>query len=198
MFSSTRQIVQFGAGVVACLVSAGVAAADERVTLTGGADGTGQNYKWTVRNNSKSRIVEVEFPHFHADLFTVPDPAVWRQECTNMATAGSKTSHLPGVCRAWVEDQKRGIGRGLSADFGMRIGRAGAQRRTGDVTVRFADGTSAVAIGIELPTKPTSGEQYVMAVGLGAILLILAATQMRRKRSAAAPDHPTIPPDDGQ
>lgn len=199
MIGPICKFVRLGATAAVCFGLIVHAAADDRVTITGGADGTGQNYEWTVQNNDPSaRIVEVDFPHFHADIFIVPDPDLWQQECTGMANAGSTTAQEGGVCRAWVEDPRRGIARGFSAVFRMRVSRAGAQRRYGNVTVKFADGTRTVVSGVELPTEQTFGERYIMAIGLGVILLVLVLMRTRSKRAATAPDHPAVPPDDGQ
>lgn len=178
-----------------------LAGADDvpRVTITGGADATGQNYEWRVRNNSNSRIVEVVFPHYHADMFIVPDPEVWKRECTNLSVAGAKNAGEPGTCRAWVTNKQRGIAPGFDAVFRMRIARVGAQHRPGQVIVRFADGTQTTVSGVEVPSRPTFGERYVMAIGMGLVFLLIVWSQMRRRRAGAepAPDHPTIPPDDG-
>lgn len=163
------------------------AAVADRVTITGGADATGQRYTWTVHNHADQRIVAVVFPHYHADLFAVPNPpgeSYWQAACTNLMQAGG--TDAPGVCRAYVEDPRRGIAPNLSAEFSMRIAHVGAHSRPGQVTVTFADGSQTVVDGVELPTAPTFGERYIMAIGMFAILALIVFGQIRRRRAAGA------------
>ena len=42
------------------------------VTITGGAYKSGKQYVWTVTNEYGSAVVRVEFPHYMADLLTIP------------------------------------------------------------------------------------------------------------------------------
>ena len=153
------------------------------VRITGGADGPGQNYTWQVVNLSDSRIVSIAFPHYHADVFRIPDG--WEQETTGLATAGSKDSHLGGIARAFVNDPERGLAQGFDAQFELRIARVGAQRRPGEVTVKFANGTEVIVPDVELPTMKTFGEQYIMGFGLALIFGIMFL--MTRKKKPAEP-----------
>src|SRR5262249_15330008 len=57
-----------------------------QVSIEGGRDATGQNYKWTVQNKSSVPITSVRFPHYHADIFVTPPG--WTQHCTAMSGAG--------------------------------------------------------------------------------------------------------------
>ena len=59
------------------LVASPAAAQENLVVIEGEPDESGHNYQWTVTNQHDSPIVEIEFPHFRADLFTAPEG--WRQ-----------------------------------------------------------------------------------------------------------------------
>lgn len=152
-----------------------------KVTISGGADATAQWYAWTVTNHHSSPIVYVRFPHYHADAFSAP--AGWKKECTYLVNVG--VADRAGVCVASVEAAGAGIASGRSAEFGMRISRAGARRRPGRVTVRFADGTQAVVGGVELPTAATTPERLYALIGFGLVLGIVVLVQLRRRRKAA-------------
>ncbi len=170
---------------VLCLSLPAGGQTEAKVRIVGGADGTGQNYTWKVTNLHDSRIVSVSFPHYHGDTFIVPTG--WEQETTGLAQAGVKDAHLGGVCRAFVSNPKTGIGQRFDATFRLRIARTGAQRRPGEVTVQFADGSEAIVPDIELPTKPTFGERYIMAIGLGVIFLVIFLTTRKGKKPATDP-----------
>jgi len=172
--------------VVAALLAFPCAArcyAEQRVRITGGADESGQNYAWTVENLYTSPVVGLEFPHFRADTFFAP--AGWSKEgTTNLVHGGERPR--PGVCRASVSSPEQGLAPGQSATFGLRLARAGALRRPGTVTVRFADHTVVAVGGVELPTAEPFSERMGMALGLGALLAILVIAEVHRRRRRAA------------
>jgi len=156
----------------------GSAQAQERVTIEGGNDGSGQNYEWTVTNRHTSPIVSIVFPHYQADTFT--PPAGWRQKCTNLAVIGSADE--PGECRGYVEPPTPGIAPGASDKFRIRLARVGAAKGSGTVTVQFADGTSAQISGVTLPTAQSGWEKSLMPVAMGALLLLALLIARRKKR----------------
>lgn len=167
------------------------------VEITGGADQSGQNYRWTIRNRGSSPIVSVEFPHYHADTFIVPDG--WdNSDCTNLARVGGGSG--PGACRATPLAGEIGLRPNRTAEFGMRISRAGAIRRPGAVTVQFADGTRTVVDGVEVPSRATFGERYIMVIGMAVIIGGAILINLRRRRKQPAPtetdqtNQPTAPP----
>ncbi|MCA9242776.1 MAG: hypothetical protein KDA32_02385 [Phycisphaerales bacterium] len=153
------------------------------VRITGGANPEG-NFEYQVFNLSKQRITEISFPHFKADMFTTP--AGWQQEMTNPARMGT---NKPGVARAWVEGKSQGILPGGSAEFDLRTpAETDIPRRFGVVTVRFEDRTTYPYAGVELPSAPTTTEQYQMLIGLGLIFaIIVAARGLRSKRPVGEP-----------
>ncbi len=147
------------------------------VQILGGATPEG-NFEYEIRNQSGKRITEVSFPHFKADLFTVPSG--WQQDMSNPARLGGSK---PGIARAWVEGQSQGIRSGSSAKFALRTpAQTDIPRRRGVVTVRFDDGTTLPVAGVELPSAPSSTEQYQMLIGLGLIFAIIVAARGLRSR----------------
>ena len=148
------------------------------VTITGGSDASGQQYRWVVTNDDPSPIVTVEFPHFRASLFSVPDG--WTRECTGLVGVGVKVER--GVCTARAGVGQGGIVRGHSAAFEMQISAKGAQRRAGAVGIQFADGRKASILGVELPHPESSGDKLIPLVGLGTVVLIWIVLQALRNR----------------
>ncbi|MGB2985820.1 MAG: hypothetical protein WBE26_08045 [Phycisphaerae bacterium] len=139
-----------------------------KVTITGGADASGQNYTWTVTNKHTSPIVYVEFPHYHAGLFFAPKG--WSTESTALVRVGYKDE--PGVCIAKSDSPTAGISAGQSVTFRMGIAPLPTRRGKGTVRVRFADGTEAGVTGVELPQPEVIGDKYAPLIGLGAIFLV--------------------------
>lgn len=181
-------------GVAAVLPHAafGQAGAAARVTITGGADESGHNYKWTVTNLSLSPIVRVEFPHYFADLCLGP-PGWSTAETTNLINVGSKDTS--GVCVATAPTPSAGIGRNESLDFTMRIAPAGAATGFGDAAVVFADGTRTTISGVQLPKPRPLGDTFVSLAGLGVIFagwLLVRYLRGRRGRSTS-PDSAAPP-----
>jgi len=172
-------IIALSTAVLAELSSAVAQAPVPQVSITGGADPSGHQYRWTVTNRASSPVVLVEFPHTQADLFLAP--AGWKIRNTNLINVGVKSDS--GVCRATVESSADGIDFGESAEFSMRIAPAGALRGVGNVRVRWADGTESWISGVELPIRPPRGETFTSLIALGAIFLgFVAVAAWRRKR----------------
>ncbi|MFN0138303.1 MAG: hypothetical protein ACKVS9_19540 [Phycisphaerae bacterium] len=167
------------------LCSFAIAQTNSGITITGGPDGSGQNYEWTVTNNSPSPIIDIAFPHYHADTFISPDG--WSEDVTHLQVAGATQSN--GVCRAFVADADRGILPGRNAKFGMRIARIGAEKGPGNVTVKLGDGTTVTVAGVTLPVAPSVGQKYGMTIFMGgglAVFIAIQAARRRRAREAAA------------
>ena len=181
-----RRVLQLGTLVL--LGPTLTAGADQpKVTIDGGVRaGNTQFYDWKVTNHHTSPIVYVEFPHYHADTFETSEG--WAQEWKNRMMLGGKDA--PGWVRARVDDPGRGIPPGGRADFEMRIARAGALPRPGNVTIRFADGTELVVANVEIPSDHSFLEQNIMVFGLAVIFLIALAIHLRRRRKSSTP----VPP----
>lgn len=177
------------AWVVAMAAAAGRAEPQPLVTITGGADGSGQNYSWTITNRHSSPIVFIEIPHYRADTFVTP--AGWQQECTNLMIAGQ--AREPGVCRAWPKPNASGLTPGRSAEFALRVAREGAQRRTGTVLVKFADGTQVSIPGVEVPTRESVPERFAALIGMALIVGLLIVFQLRARRKAVSARPPGTP-----
>lgn len=173
-----------------CSAAARPAAAQaRRVEITGGRDASGQNYMWTVKNLGDSRIVRVEFPHFKADMWSVPEG--WQQEATNLH-GHPGTTGTSGLCAAWTDESFKQLRRDESAQFSMRIGRGLAQAGSGTATVKFLDG-GVVHVMVEVPSPPTLLERYLWVLGFGLILvafIIIGVRQQRRARAAGKPAAP--------
>jgi len=153
------------------------------VVIEGGPDPTGHNYTWTVTNNHASPIVQIEFPHYRASLFTASKG--WTTACTNLEGIGVKDPS--GVCRAAIENSGAGVPTGRSATFDMQIAGGGAKRGSGEVVVRFADGLTTTVAGVSVPTAEPSGDRNLPLMGLGTVFFIfLIARAARRRRRAQA------------
>ncbi len=161
-------------------VTAGAAGTPEepKVEIAGGADGSGQNYRWTVTNHYGSPIVYIQFPHYHADTFHAPEG--WSKESTYLVNVG--VPDKPGTCTASVDSARKGIPPGRSAEFSVRLATGGAHRRPGQVTVRFADGTQTIVAGVELPTASTTPERLYGLIGFALVFVIIVIVQTRRRR----------------
>jgi hypothetical protein len=152
------------------------------VTITGGAEDSRHHYSWVVTNRHTAPIVRIEFPHYKAYLFFVPDG--WSTETTALVHIGVKDA--PGVCTAKVDSSAEGIAPGESATFRMQVGDLRAKPLAGSVRVKFADGREASISGVELPTRGSKTEKYVPLIGLGLIFATwVLIANIRRRRSAA-------------
>ena len=149
------------------------------VVITGGRNASG-GYQWAVKNEYTSPIVYIQFPHYHADTFIAPEG--WEKESTYLVNKG--VADRPGTCTAYVDDPRASIRPNQSAQFGMRIARVDARRGTGDVLVRFADGTTTTVTGVELPCTFPAAPRYATVLGLAALMLILVLVEVRRRRRA--------------
>jgi len=154
------------------------------IVITGGPDGSGQNYEWTVTNNGSQTITELLFPHYFADTFIIPSG--WEQDCTNLQRLGA--TKFEGTCRAFVKDPDRGILPGRNAKFGMRLARGGdaAVKAPGGVAITLADGSKLTIADVTLPTAPSTVQKYAMTGGMAAVLIIFIAMQARRRRRQAS------------
>lgn len=154
--------------------------ADDRVEITGGADETGQNYTWKIKNKGSAAITRIIIPHYRCDTFNIPTG--WeRGECTNLARVSQKDA--PGICEAIAKNG--GIGQGGSAEFGMRLSRVGADERVGSVTVFFADGSQTQVSGVKLPTQKGFLERNITPIALVVIFAIFVVIQHRRRGAQA-------------
>ncbi len=167
------------------LIVGGVATshADEPiVTIEGGMQDT-DDYSWEITNHGDKPIVYVEFPHFHADLFT--PPRGWEIECTFLVNVG--VPEKPGICTATATDPADGIQPGRTARFDMRIAKLETYRGEGEAKLRFSDGTETIVGGVELPRGLTLAERSGPALGFAVVVLImiLVGTRARKKRAAA-------------
>ena len=179
-----RSAIAFAAGVWCGLAGAAAALGDgPKARIEGGADTTGQHYRWTVTNEHTSPIVYAEFPHHRADVFTPPEG--WTPKCRYLV-GGKETNRGPAMCSATAPGPDRGITQGQSAEFRMRIAPKGAKRGRGEVKIRFADGTTTVMAGVELPSPETAAERYIRLAGFGvlfAVFLLVRTAWTRRRRS---------------
>lgn len=154
----------------------------QTAVITGGADVSGHNYSWQVRNSGAQPIVEIRFPHFRTGLFF--PPSGWSSDCTSPMQVGATGE--PGVCTTRATASGDAISPGRSLAFSMRITSGGVKRGPGEVTVRFADGSETRVAGVELPQPEAAGDKNLPLLGLGgvfAILLIVQAVRNRRRRA---------------
>jgi hypothetical protein len=171
-----------GITVVICLtqLADSNAVAQSLVDISGGPDETGHRYTWTVRNNNDSPIVFVEFPHYGADLFTVPDG--WTEEIVHPATEGPGKE---GRCTAAARSAEHAIRTGGSATFSLRLGPYagtwGVRHGEGDVIIRFADGTQTTARA-PAPRMESTFSRYLPLIVVGLVLLVLLVRRSRRLR----------------
>ncbi len=171
--------------------AAGSALAAPVVTITGGADDTGQTYIWTITHDHTSPIVQVEFPHYRGG-WSIP-PEGWTSEITNRGGAGGRS----GKFIAAADDPSQGIARGRAAEFRLVIVPEGTPRGQGSVLVRFADGFE-VLVRAEVPVKEPATDRNITLIGLGLIFAIFLLTRiLKRKRphSSAPAESPQTPMD---
>jgi hypothetical protein len=168
-----------------CLASAAVGQT-AKVTISGGPDASGQNYRWTVTNNHSSPIVFLSFPHVRADTFRVESNAGgWTVNQKEIAEDLKRSR--PGVCTATAKSARDGVRRGRRVEIFMRLARGDNLRGSGTVTARFADDTEFAVAGVRLPRARSWGERLVTPIGFGLILiLIVLARRLRRKPAPAA------------
>lgn len=165
-----------------------IAGDEPKVMIEGGVRSDNrQFYDWKVTNHHTSPIIYIEFPHYHGDTFIAP--AGWAQEWKNRSMVGGKNA--PGWVRTNVESPTEGIPPGGSAGFQMRIARAGALARPGQVAVRFADGTELIVADVELPSAQSFLEQNIMVFGLGLIFVVALLIHFHRRRKPSLPATPT-------
>ncbi len=165
------------------LTALGAAGQASPASIIGGADATGHHYSWTVTNRHSSPIVFIEFPHYQANLFLAPKG--WSaEESTFLVNVG--VPDRPGVCVARASSPAEGIAPGRSAEFKMQIAAPGASRGTGEVRLRFADGSDATVPGVELPQPPPTRDTFVSLIGLGLIFGAWLMYQLIRNRRRKA------------
>lgn len=170
-------------------VSCALGADSPDVTITGGADTSGRNYAWTVRNEHASPIVYVEIPYKKVLMFFAPEG--WQSDCGR--GAGAVRERRAGTCVAVAASPASGIPYGAAAEFRMRLSGSGARRARGAVLIRFADGDEVQVDGVELPQRETIGDKYVSLFALGAIFATWVVVRaVRRRRSPD--DRPHQPP----
>ncbi|HRR84888.1 MAG TPA: hypothetical protein P5316_07745 [Phycisphaerae bacterium] len=164
--------------------------ADQLVEIRGGADETRQNYEWTVINKHSLAIVEVEFPHYHADLFQIIPPAGWEQECTYLVNVG--VPDRPGVCIARRKPPNPGIPPGGQHLFAMRLTAKGALVGKGKVTIKFADDRTVIVPGVTLPVPPPPSFKLLPLLGAAIIfgLWVLVRTVRERRRKGQRTEGP--------
>jgi hypothetical protein len=164
-----------------------VGAEPPKATIAGGADETGHEYRWTLTNRCKSPIVYVEFPHYHADVFSVPPG--WTQRTTYLVNVG--VEDRPGICAATAPSGD-GIGPGQSGDFSMRITASGANVGKGNVKVRFDDGTETVVADVTLPQPNPTDVKFLPLIGLAVIFVVVVVIREWRRRTS----RPAVTEDD--
>jgi len=172
------------AAVVLAALATGAAAAPPKVEITGGHNPAAHSYVYMVSNRSDSPIVGVEFPHYRADTFTAPEG--WQTASTFLVNVG--VPDKPGVCKAFVERPSQGIPSNAKAEFALRIAPDGEQPvpASGEVVVRFADGSETTVADVEVPRPRQSRYQQLFEIlGLGllvAVWLGVRAILHRRRR----------------
>lgn len=163
--------------------SASALADEPDVSISGGADATGQIYRWTISNGHSLSILYVEIPHYGAD--TAESPEGWLGELTVRLGQGGR----PGKFVAAAEYPSSRIPPGGSAKFSLRLPSPGDARGVRDALVRFEDG-SEVFVSIEVPLKETTGERNVSLIALGVIfalyVLVRAMWKARKRANAGA------------
>jgi hypothetical protein len=156
-----------------------VHAEEPQVTVVGGSDLSGHQYAWTITNHHNMPITQISFPHFGADVLMGPDG--WRSSCTNAVRVG--VSNPTGVCTSMVEGSRGRIIPGSSGEFTLRVARPDAKALPGEMEITFADGSTCVVSGVELPHGEPVGDKYMPLIGLGGIFLIfLIVSALRRRR----------------
>lgn len=147
------------------------------VTISGGADDSGQNYTWKITNEHDSPIIFVEIPQYKAAVAIPPDG--WESKLTNPRGEGGRT----GFFTSQVGTASGGIAPGESATFGLTVSTRGTPRGKGDLLIRFADKTVA-RVRAEVPIKETFADRYVSLIGLGLIFAVFLIVRAFRRRKS--------------
>lgn len=186
-----------GAGLL-LLLSAPAIAGLPSVTITGGLQPDGSYYRWEVVNHSASAVVSVEFPHYQADQFILPDDLRgrgWKSKCTYLVNVG--VEDRPGTCRAEAP-KNGGIPPQGKATFTMRVRLLESRQGRGIVKVKLADGTSLEIADVEVPCMPGYFERFgvliTLAILMGLAALIAVCRRHRKQlQSQPRPDTPEAP-----
>lgn len=177
---------------LAMLLLAAEATASMEVTITGGADITGQTYTWVVTNGSASPVVAVRIPQYRGSWHRVPDG--WSGEVEHpRGEAG-----LAGTFIATADNQSAGIMTGASAEFQLGIVAEGTPQGFEEVEIEFADGTVAL-VRAEVPIKEPVTDRNISLLGLGGIFilyLLVRAFKRREQPSDGSPASATSDPTD--
>lgn len=160
---------------VTVIVPSSTFAQPPKVTITGGADQAGTRYKWTVTNHYSSPIVYIEFPHYRANLFFVPD-GWFTDESTNLVTAGEAIK--PGICVARSPSEESGITYQQEGIFRIQLSDGKVKRQQGQVALQFADGKAVFIHGVELPHRESLGDRYISLIGLFLIFILFLTVQL--------------------
>lgn len=159
------------------------------ISISGGADGSGHFYAWTLTNSGKHSVTEVEFPHYHATLFF--PPSGWLYECTGLVAVGFKDK--PGMCIARADGLAR-LAPGKSAEFKMQIASMGARRGQGIVRMVLDDGSTIKLSGVEIAMQEPTSEKHIPLIGLGLIFFTaMAVRALRTRRAKESPVPPNLP-----
>jgi hypothetical protein len=165
--------------------SSGRALADgPKVAIEGGPDLSAQNYEWVVTNQAQAAISQIEFPHYGATLFFVPDG--WKFECSNLVNVGAGTK--PGVCRATAARPGAAIAPGDSRSFRMQCAARSSVPGRAAVAVHFADGARIDVPGVSVPQKEPISDRYLPVIGLGLIAAIFLLFRAMARRNKAPAD----------
>ena len=156
--------------------SASALADEPQVVITGGADATGQTFRWTISNEHRVPISYVEIPHYGA--VSVEAPNGWNGDLTARGGEGGRRGKLMAKAEfPWAR-----IPQGGAAVFSMHLPGAGRARGVRDALVRFQDGTE-ILVSLEVPLKETVGQRNVPLIALGAIFGLYVIVQALRRRS---------------
>lgn len=174
----------WAAAVLLGMWPAPAAGQDTRVTIESRYVADDHEYTYRVTNRHSSPVVEIEIPHFKADLVTAPDD--WGVELTNRV--GAAGGGKPGVCKVKPKNGGGGLVAGQVVQFQMRVPDAAVAKGANDARVRFADGTEAIVPNVTVPIPPSGGGGVVLPVGLVVIFVaaVVFREYRRRQRSGAA------------
>lgn len=162
------------------LILPAFALADEGVTVVGDINpDNARQFVWQITNNGRKPIVWFEASHYLGKL--VDPPEGWAQTKLT-ANIGLGEKAAVGVVRCEAKTSSDAIRPGQKKAIGLRLDRRGGYCEPGEVTVGFADGSTAVLRGVLCPAKEPFLRNNYPVIGLGVMFGLFLLYKVARSR----------------
>ena len=157
-----------------------------QVTIEGGQQReiAPNHYEWTITNHGTKVITSFQIPHYLGNIFTCPEG--WEFTITNKVRLGMK--HEPGLITAKAVAPQAGIQPSRSATFRLRAFYRNTAPAKRDATITFADGSTEVVAGVEIPWRASWLHRHTLLISFGAMFAVFLLVQALRRRRKRKPD----------